>query len=621
VDLLKIYAFGEMSPLKFTLPELEKKLKFVEFPYSSKAVIGVTLGFFSVFFFCTIISMILKLSEFFTYFFIFMGIVLTLAAYMYPANIFYTQRMISYTEEMLKATMRISTYVSMNSSMEYAIIHTKDHLWGTLHTQFEDIVKQLRLRIKNTLGEVFEYYTPIWNNANPDFVKALRLIETAAMSGDDDRRKILDEVQETLIISYHTSGKRFAEELASNAKTLVAIGVLFPIISLMLLPLVSVFMPEYLKTPLITFTYDVLFPGMLLLMALNFSAKRIQVDTIRLKDSPMYKPPPVWTLAIGALIAVSMAIPTITHLSFIDMETFPMNEYEFSGILTTWLLGAGISVAITLLCFMYVRKYEKLWNEVNETEKDMPHLLQTFSTYLTLNKSVESIIPEIIDDYKTHGFSKHPAVKFFSKLMHDLRVSKKSIGELTEKVLPKICPSKKVSGILSQIISFTNVSTDSAAKAAKMVRKQTIAIYRLDDYIRTMLSETVSLINITTSMLAPMLCAAAILMSMAIVKSLVYIGEVLRGLTLGTVAELSLVKVDEIIPPTVVEVIVSVYLIEMIIVLSLFSSNIKIGNDQFQLIKTIGNNLLLGFMIFSIILLAGYYGLEKFIFGEFFAPA
>jgi len=302
------------------------------------------------------------------------------------------------------------------------------------------------------------------------------------------------------------------------------------------------------------------------------------------------------------------------------METFPFREYEFSGIVVAWLLGAGLSTAIALLCYIYVKKFEKLWNEVNETEKDMPHLLQTFSTYLTLNKSVESIIPEIIDDYKTHGFSKHPAVKFFSKLMHDLRVSKKSIGELTEKVLPKICPSKKVSGILSQIISFTNVSTDSAAKAAKMVRKQTIAIYQLDDYIRTMLSETVSLISITTSMLAPMLCAAAILMSMAIVKSLVYIGEVLKGLTLGTVTELSLVKVDVIIPPTVVEVIVSIYLIEMILVLSLFSSNIKIGNDTFQLIKTIGNNVLLGFMIFSLILLAGYYGLERFIFGEFFAP-
>ncbi len=628
MDLLKIYGLGEKSPLKFSLPDVDKKLKFVEFPYSSEGVIGVTLAIFLSFLVLTLFSVSLRATEaysnvadFLFYFFAFTGIILTLAAYMYPVNIFYTQRMISYREEMLKAIMRMSTYITMNMSMEYAIINTTEHLWGTLRTQFRDIVRQLRLRVKNTLGEVFEEYTPIWNEANPDFVKALRLIETAAMSDDNDRRKILDEVQETLIISYQTTGKRFAEELASNAKTLVAVGVLFPIISLMLLPLVSVFMPQFLKTPLIVFVYDVLFPGLLLLMALNFSAKRIQVDTIRLNDSPMYQKPPVWILAIGALIVVSSAIPTIVHLTFIDMSTqnYASREYAFSGILVCWLLGAGICVAIYLLCYIYVRRYDTLWHEVDETERDMPHLLQTFSTYLTLNKSVESIIPEIIDDYKTHGFSSHPVVKFFSKLMHNLKVSKKSIAYLTENYLPKICPSKKVSGILAQIISFTDVSTDSAAKAAKMVRKQTIAIYQLDDYIRTMLSETVSLINITTSMLAPMLCAAAILMSMAIVKSLVYIGNVLQSLTMGTVAQLSLVQIELIIPPTVVEVIVSIYLIEMILVLSFFSSNIKVGSDQFQLIKAVSVNVLIGFIIFSVILLGGYYGLEKYIFQQFFA--
>jgi hypothetical protein len=620
---LNIYKWGEKSPLRFNIPSVEKKLRFVEFPYSSQAVTGVTMSLLVIFMFLTIVSKVLmpeNLREFFTYFFSFTGIILTMAAYMYPVNIFYTQRMMSYNEEMLKAVMRISTYVSMNMSIEYAIMNTTDHLWGTLRTQFLDIERQLKRRVKNTLGEVFEYYTPIWNSANPDFVKALRLVETAALSDDEDRRKILDEVQETLIISYHTTGKRFAEELASNAKTLVALGVLFPIITLMLLPLVSVFMPNFLRTPLIAFTYDVLFPGVLLIMALNFSAKRIQVDTIRLSDSPLYEKPSVWIWGIGAMIVVCCAIPTIVHLQFIDMGTpeSVAREYEFGGVLMCWLLGAGISVAVILLSHLYVHKYQKLWDEVDETERDLPHLLQTFSTYLTLNRSVESIIPEIIDDYKTHGFSTHPVVKFFTRLMHELKVSKKSLAELTEKVLPKICPSRKVSGTLSQIISFTDVSQESAAKAAKMVRKQTIAIYQLDDYIRTMLSDTVSLINITTAMLAPMLCAAAILMSMAIVKSLVYIGNVLASLTMGTVKDFSLVHVEQIIPPTVVEVIVSIYLIEMILVLSLFGSNIKIGNDSFQLIKALGNNMLIGFVIFSLILLVGYWGLERYIFGQFF---
>ena len=620
---IDIYKLGEELPLNLSIRPIEKKLKFVEFPYSCKAVLGLTLSIAATFFILTVIAMALHLSIFFIYLFEFTGIILTLVVYLYPVNIFYTQRMMSYREEMLKAIMRISTYISLNTSIEYAIINTKDHLWGTLKTQFEDIVNQLKRREKNTLGEVFEQYTPIWNEVDPDFVKVLRLIETASMAEDKDKRNILSEVQESLIISYHTSGKRSAEELAANAQTLISVGVLFPIISLMLLPLVSVFMPNLIQAPLIAFVYDVLFPGLLLIFALNFSAKRIQVDTIRLSDSPLYKKPPLWLLTVGAVVMVCFAVPTIAHLLFINMGSTLMisREYTFSSIAICWLLGAGVSVVVIILSKMYVKKYKSLWEEVYETERDMPHLLQTFSTYLTLNRSVESIIPEIIDDYKTHGFSKHPVVKFFTKLMHELKVSKKSIADLAVTVLPSICPSRKVSGNLSQIISFTDVSTESAAKAAKMVRKQTLAIYQLDDYLRTMLSETVSLISVTTSMLAPMLCAASILMSMAIVKSLIYIGQVLAGLTLGTVAELNLVKIELVIPPTIVEVIVSVYLLEMILILSVFSSNIKFGTDTYQLVKEIGSNILTGFLIYSVILLLGYYGLEKLIFQQIFTVA
>ena len=51
MKLLNIYEWGKRSPIKFKIDEVDKKLKFVEFPYDSKAVMGVTLGFFITFFF------------------------------------------------------------------------------------------------------------------------------------------------------------------------------------------------------------------------------------------------------------------------------------------------------------------------------------------------------------------------------------------------------------------------------------------------------------------------------------------------------------------------------------------------------------------------------------------
>lgn len=625
MNLLSIYEIGEKLPIHLSIPSIDKKLRFVEFQYGSKAVTGATLAVLIISTVLAFMAYVLQLNQFFSYFFLFVGYVIAIFIFIYPVNIFYTQRLMDYQEEMLKAIMHLSTFVSMNTSIEYAIIQTKQNLTGTLRTQFEAIARKLRLREKNTLGELYEEYTPIWNEVNPDFVKALRLVEIAGMSPLSERMSILKEVQESLLISYHTAGKRFAEDLSNKAKSLVALGVLFPTISLMLLPMISVFMPGVISVALLAFVYDVLFPAILLILALNFSAKRIQVDTIKLSDSPQYKPVPLWHWLISLLFIVCLAIPTILHLAAINTSTKAAVkvEYEFLSIFVCWLLGLGVFLAIIFMSYFYTRRYEKLWQEVSDTEQDVPYLLQTFSTYLDLNVSMENILPEIIDDYKTHGFGNRPAAKFFSRLMHHFRTTKKSIGDLTRNVLPKICPSKKVSGVLSEIVSFTDISQKSAARAAKIIRKQTIAIMRLDDYIRTLLSETVSLINVTTLFLAPMLSAAAVLMSVAIVKALVFIQGVLEGIGSGmgsSSMNLGLVDITTIMPPTVVEIIISIYLLELIVVLSIFSSNIKNGNDPFLLVRTLLANMI-GFMLFSVILLFGYFAINNWVFAEFFSGA
>jgi hypothetical protein len=269
-----------------------------------------------------------------------------------------------------------------------------------------------------------------------------------------------------------------------------------------------------------------------------------------------------------------------------------------------------------------VKRYRKLWDEVFQTEQDLPYLLQIFSTYLGLNRSVESVIPEIISDYEVHGYKQHPIVNMFRMLKHKLYTTKQTIKQLCKSALPLICPSRKVSTTIRQIISFTDVSQKGAGRAAKIIREQSLSIDKLDDDIKSMLSETVSLINITTTMLAPLLCATAVIMSLAIVMSLTFISTQLESISdaLGaTKTKLELVDITQIIPPTVIEIVVSIYLIEMIIVLSIFYSNIKIGNDRFQLMKTIYTNVLFGFPLYALILIAGFMLFKATIFQGVFA--
>lgn len=608
MDFKKIYKIGNLMPF-ISVKKADEKLNFVLFPYNSKQILATSAIVFLVFAFLSFISQ--AFSQFFVYAFFYFGLIFAIFLYIYPVNIYYTHQIIDYSEEMLKAVMKLSTYISMNTGLEYAIIETNKDLRGILRLQFNDIIMKLKTKERTTLGDAISDYVDVWNKINPEFVKSLKLLQTAIMSPKEERETIIGEVIETIILNYHNSGKRFAETLASKAKVLIALGVLLPIISLMLLPLVSIFLPNIVTPSLIAFIYNILFPTTLLLMALDFSAARVQVNTIRLEDSPYYTKMPLWLYFMSAAIIIVFSIPSILHLNNIDMTLVETasREYALSSILVVGTAPLGIVIAIFFFTRYYIKRYEKLWNEVYQTELDFPYLLQVFSTYLNLNRSVESIIPEIINDYEVHGYKDHPIVAIFRRLKHELHTSKKTIRELTIKILPRICPSLKVSQTLTQLVGFTEISQRSAGRAAKMVRQQSLSIHKLDDYIKSLLSDTVGLINITTTMLAPLLSAVAVIMSLAIVMSLTFISQQLESISASMGAKatkLSLVDITAIIPPTVIEIIVSIYLIEMVLVLSIFMSNIKIGNDKYLLMKTINSNILIGFMIYAIILVMGF---------------
>lgn len=614
MKLIDIYAFGETFPLPTSIKSIDEKLTFVLFPYSSKGVINAALVLFGVFF--VLALMFGPFVPFLGYVFVFFGMILGAIAYMYPTSIFYSHRLGEYNEEMLRAIMRLSTFISMDTSLEYAFFETAEHLHGTLRLQFLDIKHMLQRKSKMTLGDALDKYVDVWNKVNPTFVKSLRLLQTAALSKKEDREEILQETIDTLLLNYTTLGKRFAEKLTNNAKKLVSIGVLFPIMTLMLLPLLAVFMPDFVKPALLAFIYVIFFPSVTLLMALNFASQRIQVDTVRIEDAYEYKPMPAALLWIPIGLAVALTIPTLIY-TYAALNGVAGDTETLFAIFMGWLMSAGIFGGVYIYAFFYERRYRKLWNEVNEIEQDLPHLLQSFSTYLTLNLSTENVIPEVVNDYVRFGFEKHPVVKAFRRLHHALMTSKQSIEEIVEKKLPRMLPSKKVVQIINQIIGFSSISQRSSARVTKMIRKQTIGIYKLDDYMKTLLAESVGLINVTNSMLAPLLCASAVIMSVAIVKSLVYITEQLQAIAsaFGSGQNLNLVLVDtsNIINPIFIEVIVGLYLIETIFSLSLFGTLINVGNDWYRFFLDVKNNAI-GFLIYTAILFGGYYFLVKIFF-------
>jgi len=116
----------------------------------------------------------------------------------------------------------------------------------------------------------------------------------------------------------------------------------------------------------------------------------------------------------------------------------------------------------------------------------------------------------------------------------------------------------------------------------------------------------------------PLLSGVTVLMAVMIVKSLRFLTEQLASIEKtfgGTGTGFGLVDITKIIPPTVLEVIVSLYFIEMYVILTLFMTKIEIGNDKYQFAKKLLSNTT-GFVIFTVILLAGHYMMNEIFFKQ-----
>ncbi|MFT4312669.1 MAG: hypothetical protein ACMXYF_05570 [Candidatus Woesearchaeota archaeon] len=614
--LEKIYVLGETYSFGFATEDSKKRIEYIRYKYSAQAVTSSAL---LVFFGIILVSLFFSIiSTFITSLIFFFGLIISIIIYIYPTYILYTEKMVEYNEQMLRAVMSISNFISMGTSMEYAINKTAPQLRGVLQQEFLEIGSSLHRRVKTTLGDAIMAYVEKWNDVNSVFVKSVRLLQNAAMAEPESREAMIKEITETLMLEFSIKGKRDAENLSERSKGLITFGVLLPVTSLMILPLVSVFLPQLISVQALVFFYNILIPTFIFLAALNFANQRIQVNTIQLEDAESYEPIPYLWYIVGFGVVILFAIPGILHLSTIDTSTLggAEREYEFLSVVWIWLISVGIMLSIFVISKIYVHKHKKLWEDVKELEDDMPHLLQTFSTLLSLNLSIEKIIPDVVDDYKGQGFKTHPVVRVFTVISRGMHSSKRSLVAMVNTVLRKTCPSKKFSNVFNQIVGFTTISQDSAVKSTKLIRQQIVHIYKLDDYMRTLLSETISLINISINMLLPLLSGIAIIMSLIIVQSLTYITDVLNQIQadLGGSANLSLVDITAVIPPTVLQTIIGFYFIQMFLVLTFFSTKIDVGNDKFSFAKALAGNMT-GFVLFSIILLVGHLIMGVYIFG------
>mgnify|MGYP006983208364 FL=1 len=134
----------------------------------------------------------------------------------------------------------------------------------------------------------------------------------------------------------------------------------------------------------------------------------------------------------------------------------------------------------------------------------------------------------------------------------------------------------------------------------------------VEETIKELLDETVSQMNIQSKFIAPIITGAAGSMALIIVQVLFLIAQSLEEIqnslnvgsssTGGITEQVALIKnVDSALPPTLILLIVSLYLVEVSLILAYFKNGISNGFDEISRDIEISRTLIYAASIFSLI--------------------
>ncbi len=254
----KLCSFAEkvipISPDKKKIPKIEEAIRISHINASptgvtSFALLMVFLIIFSSVILGYFVPFVLTGGEsadnfFFILFGIIMGLVMFIPLSKLPFIIANVWRMKS-SNQMVLAVFYIVTYMRHTPNLELAIDFAAEHLRPPLSLDLKKVMWDIETGKFDNVTESLDFYLQTWREWNPEFIESMHLIESSLYESNDVRRlNALDKSLSVILEETYEKMLHFTHNLKSPITALHMLGIVLPILGLVILPLLTAFVPE-----------------------------------------------------------------------------------------------------------------------------------------------------------------------------------------------------------------------------------------------------------------------------------------------------------------------------------------------------------------------------------------
>ncbi len=549
--------------------------------------------------------------------------------YKYPTNLVKKLR-IQASSEVVLAILYMVVSMRISPNLERALRFAAANVSGALAWDMRKLIWDIEMRKYYSANDALTDYIAKWKPENEEFAEALRLIRDSETQVPEKGRKILDEALEIILDGTKTRMKHYAQELNLPVMIIHMLGIILPVMGTIMAPLAAVFMSDVVSPVYFVLGYDIILPLLIIWFINNTLNKRpvtfSQVDTSRHPDLPPKgsfwigkgKSMPALPLAIIVLLVflipsgyffienpkmLSIGMKDVSSCTFLSIpyeDECPAISLAMSIFLVLGV-AAGLSVYFILSTFQRLRIQEN----VESIEGQFELALFQLGNRIAGGTPTEVAMEKAIGDMKDLQIS-----NLFKIALRNIKIMGMTLDEalFNRKYGALIYyPSKLIKNIMYAVVDTSKKGVTYASEAMLRISRYLKNIRETQEYIREMLSETTSSMKFQAYFLTPLITGLIVSMADVMIQVLIKLGGFLDaiGTSGGALPGMNIsslfANMDTVISPSLFQLIVGIYVMEVIIILGMFITKISHGDNKNLQWNTVGKMLLIGMFIYFLV--------------------
>lgn len=629
--------FIKVSPDQRSSQDIQASINFTGMRISPDAVMSLFISTILLF---VVIAMAFIISTFITGMIsmtiIIMGIGMIMAGvlvgyyfYTYPKNMVKSIRVKASSQVVIAVLYMV---ISMRSSpnLERALRFSAANVSGELAWDMRRLIWDIEMRKYYSASQALTDYIAKWKPENEEFAEAMRLIRDSETHVPERAKAVLDEALSVILDGTKTRMKHYAQEMKMPVMIIHMMGIVLPILGTIMAPLAAVFMADMVGPIHFIIGYNIVLPILILWFINNTLSKRpvtfSQVDISEHPDLPRKgklrigkKDLPVILIAILVLIAF-LAYPVIffaqsPELIFSGVE----GEHSIFSLLMSLLIIMGIGFSLATYFILSNIQRSRIQSDVQSTEGDFELALFQIGNRISGGTPAELAIEHAIDDMKDLKIA-----DMFRLILKNIR----NLGMTLEDAIfnkkwgaLRYYPSKLIKNVMYVVVDTAKTGVQYASESMLRIAKYLKNVRETQEYIRELLADTASSMKFQAYFLTPMITGLIVAMTDVIVKVLTTLGKYMEGAGFGDamgVGDMTGIfgNMGSSTSPEMFQFIVGIYLIEVIIILGIFTTRIMHGENKTVQWYSVGKILIIGLILYFLVAT-----FSASLFGELIASA